>query len=207
LTLEHRGAGSLDRRPSGRGARQPGPAETALHGDNTDAPAALLWLQQGLDCAAGGLRHRRCAVLGSGGLARTMVALLRDLGASVCVHGRTPGRTAALAREFSCDAADLHAPIAGDLVIHCTPAGTWPEVGGLPADPAGLPAGAVVFDAVYNPQQTKLLQAAARRGCRTVGGLGLFIEQAALQFERWTGRQAPRDAMRAAALRALPGAP
>jgi 3-dehydroquinate dehydratase/shikimate dehydrogenase len=174
-----------------------------LRGANTDAPAALAWLQEGLGCSAHDLRDRRCAVLGSGGLARTVAAVLSGCGARVSIHGRTPARTQALAREFSCDAAPLGAPIAADVIIHCTPAGTWPEREGLPVDPANLPAGAVVFDAVYNPQRTMLLQAAAQRGCRTIGGLDLFTEQAALQFERWTSQQAPRGVMRAAALQAL----
>jgi shikimate 5-dehydrogenase len=52
---------------------------------------------------------------------------------------------------------------------------------------------------VYNPPDTALLRAARARGCRVVGGLDMLVEQAAHQFEWWTGRDAPRAAMRDAA--------
>ena len=55
----------------------------------------------------------------------------------------------------------------------------------------------VVFDAVYNPRRTKLLQEAAAAGCRTIEGIEMFLGQAYVQFELWTGQKAPRDVMRA----------
>ena len=54
----------------------------------------------------------------------------------------------------------------------------------------------VVFDAVYNPRRTRLLRDAQAAGCRTVEGLEMFLGQAYVQFELWTGRPAPRDVMR-----------
>ena len=54
----------------------------------------------------------------------------------------------------------------------------------------------VVFDAVYNPRRTQLLRDAQAAGCRTVEGLEMFLGQAYVQFELWTGRPAPRDVMR-----------
>ena len=56
--------------------------------------------------------------------------------------------------------------------------------------------GLVVFDAVYNPRQTKLLREAQAAGCRTVPGFEMFLGQAYVQFELWTGQPAPRDIMR-----------
>jgi shikimate dehydrogenase len=53
-----------------------------------------------------------------------------------------------------------------------------------------------VFDAVYTPRQTRLLREAAERGCRTVAGLEMFLGQALVQFESWTGLQAPTSVMR-----------
>jgi shikimate dehydrogenase len=53
-----------------------------------------------------------------------------------------------------------------------------------------------VFDAVYNPRRTALLGAAAAAGCRVVEGLEMFIGQAVVQFELWTGERAPIDVMR-----------
>ncbi|HEX9372652.1 MAG TPA: shikimate dehydrogenase, partial [Roseiflexaceae bacterium] len=59
-----------------------------------------------------------------------------------------------------------------------------------------IPPGALVFDMVYRP--TRLLRDAAARGARPLDGAGMFVRQAALAFERWTGRPAPLDVMRAA---------
>ena len=50
----------------------------------------------------------------------------------------------------------------------------------------------LVFDAVYNPPETRLLREARAAGCRIVSGIAWFINQAAAQFEFWTGRPAPR---------------
>ena len=63
---------------------------------------------------------------------------------------------------------------------------------------AALGSGHVVVDLVYDPLETPLLAAARARGARTVSGLGMLVHQAALQVERWSGRPAPIDAMRAA---------
>ena len=52
-----------------------------------------------------------------------------------------------------------------------------------------------MFDAIYNPLKTKLLADAEARGCRTLGGLELFVGQAALQFTALTGYEAPRSLM------------
>ena len=53
-----------------------------------------------------------------------------------------------------------------------------------------------VFDLVYNPAETRLLQLARKRGCQTISGLEMFLAQAARQFEYWTGVEAPRRLMR-----------
>jgi shikimate 5-dehydrogenase len=52
-----------------------------------------------------------------------------------------------------------------------------------------------VFDAVYNPFETKLLRDARERGCHTVNGLTMFINQAAEQFRLWTNIDPPMELM------------
>ncbi len=61
----------------------------------------------------------------------------------------------------------------------------------------------LVFDAIYRPRVTKLLQLAARRGIETVSGAEMFVAQGTAQWEIWTGERAPLEAMRRAVLRAL----
>ena len=62
--------------------------------------------------------------------------------------------------------------------------------------PALLRPDLVVFDAVYNPRRTQLIQDASAAGCRTISGLEMFLGQAFVQFELWTGQPAPREVMR-----------
>ena len=84
-----------------------------------------------------------------------------------------------------------------DVLVNCTPVGMK---GGLA--PIGSPVplealqtmgpGCVVMDTVYNPIQTPLLKAATETGLRVVDGLSMFVNQAARQFEGWTGKAAPK---------------
>ena len=83
-----------------------------------------------------------------------------------------------------------------DILLHCSPIGMHPKEDDslVPAEMFREPM--VVFDAVYNPRRTRLLCDAQAAGCRTIEGIEMFLGQAYVQFELWTGRQAPRDVMR-----------
>jgi len=72
--------------------------------------------------------------------------------------------------------------------------------------PGAMPAD-VVFDMVYNPLETKLLQNAREQGKETIAGLEMFLTQAAAKFEIWTGERAPQAVMREAMLEVLGGPP
>jgi shikimate 5-dehydrogenase len=78
----------------------------------------------------------------------------------------------------------------------------YPHVTDSPV-PASSLTGELVYDLVYNPERTQLLQDAAARGCRTIGGLDMLVAQAGAQFFWWTGIQPPLDVMRDAARRRL----
>ena len=54
----------------------------------------------------------------------------------------------------------------------------------------------IVFDTVYNPEQTLLIKTARDRECRTCSGVEMFVRQAALQFKLFTGEEAPSELMR-----------
>jgi shikimate dehydrogenase len=83
-----------------------------------------------------------------------------------------------------------------DLLLHCSPVGMHPAVDQSLVPPALLREELVVFDAVYNPRRTKLLQDAQAAGSQIVPGLEMFLGQAYVQFELWTGHPAPREVMR-----------
>jgi shikimate 5-dehydrogenase len=70
-------------------------------------------------------------------------------------------------------------------------------------DDYAFPSSGLVYDLVYNPQQTQLMTQAARAGCRTIGGLEMLVAQAQAQFEWWTGGRPASRVMRDAALARL----
>jgi 3-dehydroquinate dehydratase/shikimate dehydrogenase len=61
----------------------------------------------------------------------------------------------------------------------------------------------IVFDTVYNPENTLFLKQARQHSCRTISGIEMFVRQAALQYEYFTGRAAPIDVMRDALRRGI----
>ena len=176
----------------------------ALRGDNTDYAAAIDALCSAMGIGRAGLAGRSVAVLGAGGAARAIVAALAHYWAEVNIYNRTVARGERLAAEFGCRAAGLDAAVGLDaqVIINCTPIGMHPEVDRAPltAIPSGVE---VVFDTIYNPIDTLLLRKARQAGCLTVSGLEMFVNQAVAQFEIWTGRDAPRRAMREVVLKRL----
>ena len=83
-----------------------------------------------------------------------------------------------------------------DLIINCTPVGMHPNVDVSLISPELFRPEQVVFDIVYTPLETKLLVEAKSRGLKVIPGVEMFINQAALQFEHFTGVDAPVEVMR-----------
>ena len=82
------------------------------------------------------------------------------------------------------------------VLIHATPVGMHPREEECLVPPEWMHAGLAVMDIVYNPYQTRLLKDARDRGIKTVPGIEMFVNQALLQFEAWTGERAPRQVMK-----------
>jgi shikimate dehydrogenase len=78
-----------------------------------------------------------------------------------------------------------------EILINCTPIGMYPRISESPVPVEFFKPQLIVFDVVYNPPQTKLLKEAAQAGCQAISGLEMFINQAVIQFELWTGEKAP----------------
>jgi shikimate 5-dehydrogenase len=89
-------------------------------------------------------------------------------------------------------------PGSWDLLVNATSAGMEPRVDETPWPDARFD-GRLVYDVVYNPQNTRLLREARAAGCDTLGGLDMLVAQASKQFELWTGRSPQPGVMRAAA--------
>jgi 3-dehydroquinate dehydratase/shikimate dehydrogenase len=90
-----------------------------------------------------------------------------------------------------------------DVLVNCTPVGMHPNVNESPFQPQWLDDNTLVFDTVYNPENTLLIKQARERGCPTVSGIEMFIRQAALQHELFTDQIAPLDVMREALRRGI----
>src|SRR5262249_61822127 len=83
-----------------------------------------------------------------------------------------------------------------EIVINCTPLGmSRHSEGQLPISPETLRGVKLVYDLIYTPEETALLQTARNVGCQTLGGLAMLVAQAAEQFRLWTGLEAPVEVM------------
>ena len=186
-----------------------------LRGDNTDLSGFAEALRRfgGFDADGATV-----VVLGAGGAARAAVHALLDSGARrVAVANRTADRarelvqdieppTGALLDAYGLADGRLQTDLAAaQLLVNTTSVGMagGPAPAASPAPPAWLHAHLFVFDIVYRPALTPLLDAAQRCGARTLGGLEMLVMQGAASLEQWTGRPAPARTMLAAARAAL----
>lgn len=172
--------------------------DAVLVGDNTDGEGFLRGLRAdfGLDPAGA-----RCVVLGAGGAARAVVLALAGAGvATVAVANRDAGRGRAAADLAGAKGrvlarADVAAELAAaDLVVNATSVGMGTDPS-APCDTQVLHAGQIVADLVYHPLATPLVREAAVRGARSANGVSMLVHQAAVALTRWTGREAPVEAM------------
>ncbi len=124
-------------------------------------------------------------LIGAGGAARAVAFGLVARGAKVIVANRTHERAVRLAQELGCESCAISeiASCEADVLINTTSVGMRPNVEETPVPASALRKDMVVFDAVYNPPETRLLREAKAAGCRTVTGIAWFVNQAAAQFE------------------------
>lgn len=170
-----------------------------LYGYNTDYVGVLQSLEKRIALAGS-----RVLIVGAGGAARAVAFALAQAGSSVCVTARRLERARSLAKAAGGEAIARNR-VRGeyfDAIVNATPVGMHPAVGSSPLDARELNC-RLVFDTIYRPRFTKLLNLAARRGIETVSGVEMFVAQGAAQWEIWTGQRAPEAAMRRAVVRAL----
>lgn len=180
----------------------------SFFGDNTDAPGFIADLRDhGVDPAG-----QRVIVLGAGGSARAIVYGLAAAGANeIVIFNRSQDKADNLATQMQArfphcvivtqSLAQLAATTArSQLIVNTTSLGMTPNVDTTPwPDELALEPTQVVYDLVYNPRQTRLLQKASTDGARAIGGIGMLFWQGAIAFELWTGQKPPVEVMRGAA--------
>ena len=164
-----------------------------IEADNTDAGGFL-------DALGSDPAGTTCLVLGAGGSARAVAWALREAGAAqVSIWNRTAERAADLAADLGLR--HVARPEPADLVVNCTSVGLEAGLAGGEAAAAvgidGLAPPATFFDLVYGADPTPLARWARAGGARVVDGREMLVRQGARSLERWTGRTAPLDAMRA----------
>jgi len=170
-----------------------------LYGYNTDYVGVLRALERRLP-----LRGSRVLLVGAGGAARAVAFALAQGGAIVCVMARRAARARALARAAGGEAVERNRVRREffDAIVNCTPVGMFPRVNESPLDARELNA-RIVFDLIYHPLETRLLQLAERRGIETISGVEMFLAQGAAQWEIWNETRAPEAVMRKAVIAAL----
>lgn len=170
-------------------------------GYNTDYPAAIDSLEAAMDGLGQNpspVAGKQALILGAGGAAKAVAHALVNRGAEVVISSRTSERAQKLAEEIDCGAVDWteRYGVDPDILVNCTPVGMFPKVDDTPFEKHSLKPSMVVFDTVYNPENTLLIKEARDRNCTVVTGVEMFVRQAGLQFKLFTGREAPADFMR-----------
>lgn len=164
--------------------------EGKLYGFNTDIAGVLRPLEQRIT-----IENAKVLVLGAGGAARAAVFGLKERGAEVWILNRTSAKGLKLARQAK--ARTIKRPdlrkIAFDVIINATPVGMG-NTRDCPLKDPEIQA-KVVFDMVYDPVETHLVQVARAKGFAVIPGVEMFVQQAARQFEIWTGKPAPAGDM------------
>jgi shikimate dehydrogenase len=192
-----------------------------LAGYNTDSTGFVTALrQEGAFDPVG----KRAVLLGAGGVARAAGFALVGAGvASLVVTDVVAEKARGLVADLKRSSVQGNAPapeigalfqdghefaeaVSGcDLLVNCSPVGMRHSAGEeeSPVRAGLIPRGALVYDLVYNPAETRLLKDAEEVGARALGGLAMLVYQGAAAFEMWTGQTAPVDIMMQAAKDAL----
>lgn len=168
-----------------------------LVADNTDARGLQSVLEHDVQLQP----DDAVLVFGAGGAARAAAVALGRLGAQVEVRARRVEATGAITDLAVSCGAKLATGGEPRCVINATPLGLRGE--SLPDPFMALGPGQTALDLVYGSADTSFLAAARAGGAAAFDGLGMLVAQAALAFTRWTGLDAPLEAMRAAAAHAL----
>ena len=175
-----------------------------LIGENTDGKGFLKSLQSVIDP-----RGKSIVIFGAGGAARAIAVELGLAGAGrITVVNRSQPRgeelvgllrdTLGLAADLVVWNGDYAVPSGTDIVINATSIGLYDRQARLAIDLDSLAPGMVVADVIFNPVRTRLLDDAAARGCRTIDGLGMLVNQGIVGVGYWTGVEPDAAAMRTA---------
>jgi shikimate dehydrogenase len=159
-----------------------------LRGYNTDGYGALTALKEATDPAG-----KRIVILGAGGGAKTVAWTLKQYADTIILFNRDQERGRETARRFGIEFGGgiekVDRSLNYDILINCTSVGFKSPETILTRD--RIIPGSLVFDVVFVPVKTALLEEAAAAGCTCVSGTRMLMHQACRQFELYTGISAP----------------
>ncbi|MFX0103980.1 MAG: shikimate dehydrogenase [Candidatus Hodarchaeota archaeon] len=171
--------------------------EGYLIGRNTDAEGAMkAFVDAGYSIAG-----KNILLLGAGGAARAIAYITAKEADKIVIANRTEKRAMKLANELkkysntNIEGKNNSASVLKveskktDILINTTPVGMYPNVQLSPINAEFLHEDLIVYDIVYNPLETKLIKDAIKKGCKTISGLDMLVNQGALAFEWWTNKK------------------
>lgn len=176
--------------------------EGKLTGYNTDGRGFMRSLSEDNIIVEG----KRLLVVGAGGASRAITYYLSEKAKMLCIYDIDANKSGKLVADLSKIRANVSAleKLGNlkefDIIINATPLGLKKE-DPFPFDVSALDRGQTVCDLIY--KTTRLLEAASKRGCRTIDGLGMLLFQGVLAFEIWTAVPPPVDIMRKALLKGM----
>lgn len=174
-----------------------------LKGYNTDGIGAIRAIEE-----VSSVKNKDVVVAGAGGASRAISFYLAKFGAnSITILNRNVDKAQSLASDIS--DSDLISEVNADsisnisrylndsdILVDTTPLGMHPHIDDEPiATAEDMHEDLVVFDAVYNPNETVLLKEAIKAGAKPVYGIKMLLYQGAESFKIWTGQNAPVDVM------------
>ena len=173
------------------------------YGENTDGKGFITSIRENSVQVKG----QRIVVLGAGGAARAMtIELARDGASNIIIVNRNRERGEALVEllnnrtstsaEFVLWDKEYQVPKETNVLVNATSVGMYPDPNKPDIDYSTLLDNMIVCDGVHNPPQTPFLIEAAKRGCKTLDGFSMLVNQGAISFKIWTGHDAPVDVMK-----------
>lgn len=177
-------------------------------GINTDIEAAIYSLRKALEVGHDQPKPfagKKALVLGAGGVSKAIAWGLNQGGARVFVTARDQQKADELAADLKIESTEWQTrqSFECDILVNGTPVGMFPNMNESPFPEEGLREGMIVFDTIYNPQNTLLIKQARAADCQIVSGAEMFVRQAAMQYQLFTGKEADRHLMADALKRAI----
>ena len=164
------------------------------YGYNTDCSAAMTSLEEKIKEVhpeEDVFENRTFTLLGAGGVARAIAFGLKRRKANIYICARDYRKSEALANALKCDSIDWskRANFETSVLINCTPVGMFPKMDETPFEEDWFEKSTIVFDTIYNPEQTLFIKLARKANCPTITGVDMFVLQASEQFELFTGKK------------------